>query len=103
MKSCPRDRLWEQSSPLEQLLLAAVTGLVAQMPAATVTEIIALLDERGISQEEQAVREAIKRLTDRDIFREAAEQPPRYDFKVDLVRLWVTRYKSLGRVVEEVG
>jgi hypothetical protein len=35
--------------------------------------------------------------------REIEGQPPRYEYKIELVRLWVDRYKALGRVVEEVG
>jgi len=32
---------------------------------------------------------------------ELAGEPPRYEYKVDLVRLWVERYKPLGRVIED--
>jgi hypothetical protein len=93
--------LWEQSSPAEQLILAALMRLLARTPTVTATQIVELLAERGRPLELQLVREALRRLTERDIVRELGESPPRYEYKVDLVRLWVERYKALGRVIEE--
>ncbi len=95
--------LWEQSSPPEQLTLAALMRLLAKTPTVTATQIAELLAERGITLEMPAVRESLRRLTERDIVRELAGQPSRYEYKVDLVRLWVERYKALGRVIEDVG
>ncbi|MCK6624140.1 MAG: FG-GAP-like repeat-containing protein [Anaerolineae bacterium] len=93
--------LWEQSSPTEQLILAALMRLLSRTPTVTATQIVELLAERGRPLELQIVREALRRLTERDIVRELGESPPRYEYKVDLVRLWVERYKALGRVIEE--
>lgn len=95
--------LWEQSSPTEQLILAALMRLLARTPTVTATQIVELLAERGRPLELQIVREALRRLTERDIVRELGESPPRYEYKVDLVRLWVERYKALGRVMEEMN
>ncbi|MCQ3979519.1 MAG: hypothetical protein DPW09_39375, partial [Anaerolineae bacterium] len=92
--------LWEQSSPAEQLVLAALMRLLARTSTVTATQIVELLVERGRPLELQVVREALRRLTERDIVRELGESPPRYEYKVDLVRLWVERYKALGRVIE---
>ncbi|MBE7552239.1 MAG: VCBS repeat-containing protein [Anaerolineales bacterium] len=95
--------LWEQSSPTEQLILAALMRLLARTPTVTTTQIAELLAERGRSLELQVVRDALRRLTERDVVRELGESPPHYEYKVDLVRLWVERYKALGRVIEELS
>lgn len=95
--------LWEQSSPPEQLTLAALMHLLAKTPAVTVTPIVDLLAERGLTLELPAVLAALQRLIDRDIVRELPGPPPRYEYKVDLVRLWVERHKTLGRVTEVMG
>jgi hypothetical protein len=62
-----------------------------------------LLGERGITMDMRSTTETLRRLAERDIAREVHGQPPRYEYKVELVRLWVQRNKALGRVIEEVG
>lgn len=93
--------LWEQSSPAEQLILSALTRLLGQEPTITATQVVELLAERGITRDIQDVTEMLWQLVERDVIREIAGQPPRYEFKVELVRLWIERYKALGRVMEE--
>ena len=93
--------LWERSSPSEQLMLSTLTRLLGQEPTVTATQVVELLAERGITREVQDVIETLRQLGERDVIREIAGQPPRYEYKVELVRLWIERYKALGRVVEE--
>ncbi|MFQ5856966.1 MAG: FG-GAP-like repeat-containing protein, partial [Anaerolineae bacterium] len=95
--------LWEQSDVPERLVLASLTRLLGQAPMVPAPQISELLAERGVALELREVTGALRRLAGRDIVREVAGQPSRYDFKVELVRLWVEQYKPLGRVVEEVG
>lgn len=94
--------LWEQSSPAEQLILAALIRLLAKTPTVTAAQIVELLIERGRNLEVQGVREALRRLTERGILHEVGESPPRYEYKVDIIRLWMESYKVLGRVIEEI-
>jgi hypothetical protein len=93
--------LWEQSSWPEQLVLAALSQLLGREPAVTTTQVVALLKERGVDLALVEVTGTLRRLVARDILRETAGQPPRYEYKIELVRLWVDRYKALGRVIEE--
>jgi hypothetical protein len=93
--------LWEQSSPPERLVLAALMRLASQEPTLTAGQVAELLAERGVALDLREVTEALRGLSERDIVREIAGQPPRYEYKVELVRLWVERYKALGRVIEE--
>jgi hypothetical protein len=95
--------LWDQSSPAERLALATLTRLLGYEPSVTASQVAELLAERGAAIEEQQVTQALRRLVERDIVREVRGQPPRYEFKIELVRLWLERHKTLGRVVEEVG
>jgi hypothetical protein len=95
--------LWDQSIPKERLVLASLARLQAQEPTVAGSQVAELLGERGIKMGPQEVTETLRRLVDRDIVREVRGQPPRYEYKVALVRLWVERFKALGRVVEEVG
>jgi hypothetical protein len=95
--------LWEQSNPSEQLVLAALTRLLTREPTVTALQVTELLAERGVAMPAQDVTETLHQLVMRDIVRELTGQPPRYEYKIELVRLWVDRYKALGRVVDEVS
>ncbi len=95
--------LWDQSSSAERLALAALTRLLGYEPSVTASQVTELLAERGATTEEPQVTQALRRLVERDIVREVRGQSPRYEFKIELVRLWLERHKTLGRVVEEVG
>jgi outer membrane protein assembly factor BamB len=95
--------LWEQSSPPERLALASLTHLLGHQPTVTGSQVAELLAERGAAIELPGVTETLRRLVERDILREVRGQPPRYEYKVELVRLWIERYNPLGRVVDEVG
>jgi hypothetical protein len=81
--------------------LAALMRLASQEPTLTAGQVAELLAERGVALDLREVTEALRGLSERDIVREIAGQPPRYEYKVELVRLWVERYKALGRVIEE--
>jgi hypothetical protein len=95
--------LWELSSPPERLVLASLSRLLGREPTVTVAQVAELLRERGVMTEAHDTAEALRSLVERDILREVRGQPPRYEFKVALVRLWVERYKGLGQVIEEVA
>jgi hypothetical protein len=93
--------LWKQSSPPEQLVLASLTRLLGQGPTVTATQIAGLLRQRGVVLEMPDARAALRQLVERDILRETFGQSHKYEYKVELVRLWVERYKALGQVIEE--
>jgi hypothetical protein len=95
--------LWNQSSPPERLVLASLTRLLGQELTVTAAQVAELLVERGVAVEARDVAETLRHLVERDIVREVRGQPPRYEYKVELVRLWVERYKAWGQVIEEVG
>jgi hypothetical protein len=94
--------LWDRSSPPERLVLTSLTQLLNHEPSVTRSQVAELLAERGAAMEVEQVTEVLRRLVERDIVREVRGQPPRYEYRVELVRLWVERYKTLGRVIEEV-
>jgi hypothetical protein len=95
--------MWEESSPAERLVLAALTRLLSQEPAATAAQVAELLAMRRVSLPAPEVASALEGLMERDIVRGLRGQPPRYDYKVGLVNLWVERHKALGQVIEGIG
>jgi hypothetical protein len=95
--------LWEQSSENERLVLAGLSQLAGRDPSVTASQVEGLLVERGLTVTGRGVLDALRQLVERDIVREISGQPIRYEFRVELIRLWLERYKALGWVIEEVG
>ena len=81
--------------------MACLTRLLGLKPTVAAAQVTELLAERGITMGVRGTTETLRRLAERDIVREIRGQPPRYEYRVELVRLWVERYKDLGRVIEE--
>jgi hypothetical protein len=95
--------LWEQATAVERLMLAALTRLASREVNVTAGQVAELCAERGVPMDVSEVNDALRGLAEQDVLREVAGQPPRYEYKVELLRLWVERYQPLGQVVEEVG
>lgn len=109
--------LWESSSGDERAALLALTQLLGRLgqprwpvAGATPGDVMTLLSERGLNLEHAAVAAALRSLTDREILSEVSSEGSdagaageRYVFRVGLVALWVERFKSLSRVIEEMA
>ena len=80
----------------------ALTRLISAGEPGTRGAIASLLGECGLRIEPAEVSEVAKRLIRRDIVREMGPEGDRYEFAVDLIRLWIEETKSLRRVIEEI-
>ncbi len=105
--------LWTESSPEERLVLTALSRMIPLTGQASGVQVIDFFDERGITLDRQAVRNALHNLTLRDILQPGHETETRpgvsnstvenYRWKLGLLGLWVEKYKSLSRVVDEAA
>jgi hypothetical protein len=73
---------------------------------ATLVQVADYLAERGVSLERQAISNALHQLALRDILFADSEVDPTvgqvYRWRLGLLGLWVEKYKSMSRVMEEV-
>ena len=105
--------LWTESSPEERLVLTALSRMIPLTGQASAAQTIDFFNERGISLDRQIVQVALHHLTLRDILqsRQEGDVPPgsqplpgeTYRWKLGLLGLWVEKYKSLSRVVDDLG
>jgi len=101
--------LWAESTREERLVLTALSRLMPLTGQATPVIVADFLAERGIQLERRAVGEALHHLTLRDALRWSAsgdDETDRahgaaYGWRLGLLGLWVEKYKSLNRVVDE--
>jgi hypothetical protein len=98
--------LWAESSEHERLVLAALSRAVPLTGRATPAQVADELVDRGVQLERGAVAAALHRLALRDILAAADSAEvgggDAYGWKLGLLGLWVEKYRSLSRVIDEV-
>jgi hypothetical protein len=105
--------LWAESTPEERLVLTALSRMIPLTGQATAYQLADFFDERGITLERLSIQDALYRLTLRDILQTnldsdiaavgRAGSGEAYRWKLGLLGLWVEKYKSLSRVVDEMN
>jgi hypothetical protein len=94
------DYLWNQSSSTEQLLLAAMARVIPREGgAATTADITRQLERFDLSLRQVHLLGAVKSLLARELI-STDDDFRRFEFKIDLVRLWLDRYQRFGVVAE---
>lgn len=97
--------LWMDSTAEERMTLVAMSRMIPLTGPVQAIQINDYLAERGVPLDRRAVREALHRLTLRNLLKvdefESVEEPV-YRWQLGLLGLWVEKYKSLGRAMDEV-
>jgi hypothetical protein len=97
--------LWMESTPEERMALVTMSRAIPLTGSIQVVQVVDYLVERGVQVERKGIRDAMYRLALRDILKvdemdSAGESVFRW--QLGLLGLWVEKYKSLGRVLDEV-
>lgn len=100
--------LWAESSQEERLVLTAISRMIPLTGQVTSNQVLDFFNERGISLDRQDFQEALHQLALRDILQSGIESDTgiksageAYRWKLGLLGLWVEKYKSLSRVIDE--
>ncbi len=98
--------LWMESTAEERLVLAALSRMLPLAGRAMPLQVVDYLAERGVDLERRAASAALHRLALREILRAGQERDlalgEEYRWRLGLLGLWVEKYQSLSRVVDEV-
>ncbi|MBI1923960.1 hypothetical protein HYR99_06890 [Candidatus Poribacteria bacterium] len=95
------DFIWQESSPEEQLILATLANIMTREGAgAGLIDVENMLKKYDVSMGPDQITEVVKSLVAREIVEADLETFRRYQFKIDLIRLWVNRYQSLGIIAD---
>jgi hypothetical protein len=94
--------LWSESSREERAVLVALSRLLAAGEPATTGEIASLLREFGVRLDPMEASDIAKGLIRRDILRHAGVEAERFEFTVDLIRLWIGANQPLSHVVSRM-
>jgi hypothetical protein len=94
--------LWGESSPQQQAVLLALARLLSTGEPGTQGAIAGLLEEAGLQIGPAGIAEAIGQMVRREILQRAEQGSSRYEFTVDLMRVWLEESRSLGLLADEV-
>ncbi len=94
--------LWGESSLQEQAVLLALAQLLSTGEPGTQGAIARLLEEFGLQVSRAGIAEAMGQMIRRGILQRAEQGPNRYEFTVDLMRLWLEESRSLGLLADEM-
>ncbi len=97
--------LWAAATPEERLVLTVLSRMIPLTGRATTVQVVDYLTERGVSPEQRVVSDALHQMALRDILYEGSGADPAfgevYRWKLGLLGLWVKKYRSMSRVIEE--
>jgi hypothetical protein len=98
--------LWTESTPTERLALTTLSRLIPLTGRATPVQVADYLEERGVTLERQGISDALHHLALRDVLSVGQGGEPalgeEYQWKLGLLSLWVEKYKSLSRILDEM-
>jgi hypothetical protein len=102
--------LWTESTPLERLLLTSMSRLTPISGQVTPVQILDYLTERGVTIERKGISDALHRLALRDVLSASDAESETgvalgeaYRWRLGLLGMWVEKYKSMSRVIDEVA
>jgi len=95
------DFIWDRSSINERLVMTSITRVIQEDEAVTASSIVNKLAEYGLTLDTTEVNETLDILVGKDIISKILDHTTTYEFKVDLIRIWLERTKHLDQVVEK--
>jgi hypothetical protein len=98
--------LWTESTAEERMVLVTMSRAIPLTGSVQAVQVVDYLAERGVQVERKAIRDAMYRLALRDILKEEELESGGesvFRWQLGLLGLWVGKYKSLGRVLDEVA
>jgi len=91
--------LWHTASPMERIVMAAAARVLVGRSSVQASDLVEQLADCRVAQNPQDVLLAEEALAGREILERVDEDPPRYRFKVELIRRWIERNQPLSTVV----
>ena len=95
--------VWQEASPRERVLLAVLARMLGPgQEFAGLSEIEEALKATRIDWTRAALTQDLNELCKRDVLEKQGGENLRYGFQLELVRMWIERYKSLEEAVAGV-
>jgi hypothetical protein len=97
--------LWTEATPVDRLVLTTMSRMIPLTGHVSALQIHDYLNERGVTIERRAIQEALHRLALREVLASHEDLEGGigevYHWKLGLLGMWVEKYKSMSRVMDE--
>jgi hypothetical protein len=91
--------VWQSASPMDQVVMASAARALAGQDSVQASDLVEQLAAYRVDQDPQEILLAEEALAGQEIFERLDGDPPRYRFKVELIRRWIERNQPLSVVV----
>ena len=95
------DFIWDRSSMIERLVMTALKRVLQEEESVTVSSLVNKLGGYDLTIDAKNITKALDALAGKDIISKILNHTTTYEFKVDLIRIWLESTKHLDQVVEE--
>ena len=95
------DFIWDQSPVMERLVMTTMTRVFNEEETVTVSSIVNKLVEYDITLSSNDVTRTLDNLASKDIVTKIMDHTITYEFKVELIRIWLESTKHLDQVAEQ--
>ena len=95
------DFIWDRSSLIERLVMTALTKVSQEELAITTSSIVNKIAEYDLTVDSKRINKVLDSLAGKDIVAKILDHTTTYEFKVDLIRIWLENTKQLDQVVED--
>jgi AAA+ ATPase superfamily predicted ATPase len=95
------DFIWDRSSMIERLVMTALKRVLQEEESVTVSSLVNKLGGYDLTIDAKNITKALDSLAGKDIISKILNHTTTYEFKVDLIRIWLESTKHLDQVVEE--
>jgi parallel beta-helix repeat protein len=95
------DFIWDRSAMIERLVMTTVSRVLQEDETATISNIVNKLSEYNLTVDSKDISKTLDILASKDIINKTMDQTTTYEFKVDLIRIWLEQTKHLDQIVEE--
>jgi AAA+ ATPase superfamily predicted ATPase len=95
------DFIWDSATSIEKLVMTALIKVLNEEDNAMVSTIVNKVSEYGLNIDSNTISKTLDGLANKDIILKIMNHVTTYEFKVDLIRIWLERTKQLDQMVEE--
>jgi hypothetical protein len=94
------DFIWDRSSRLERLVMTVLSRLLKDEESVTISNIVNTLAEYNLNLDNKTISKSLDILANKDIVAKNLDRTTTYQFKADIIRIWLENTKHLDQVVE---
>lgn len=103
--------IWDNvcESQRDRLFLSSIARILDEKsekessPSALIKDLNELFRKHNIIAERDEIKKVLDKLVKKDILKKMEHERDKYIFKIDLIRLWVSKYRNFDEIIGRIG